>query len=102
LPENVAQRLFDQRQVQGLSHGVGIISLGFLMDAITDKYRSLDVPPVELFCAELGKVADRCAWTKGTWVFSPDKKKDWNEIQNISKDIELISNFLLTSYKQSF
>lgn len=84
-----------------LSHGVGIISMGFLMDAITDKYRSIDVPSVDVFVSELGRVADRCAWTNGSWEFGCGKVRQWNEIQNISKDIELISNFLLTIYKQS-
>lgn len=82
-----------------LSHGIGIISLGYLMDAIADKYKSLEIPPKELFQAELNKIKKHCAWTQGSWDFGGGNKRNWNDLQNISKDIELISNYLLIAYK---
>ncbi|MDI9397199.1 MAG: DGQHR domain-containing protein DpdB [Candidatus Pacebacteria bacterium] len=82
-----------------LSHGVGIVSLGYLMDAICDKFRTLEMPPFELFCAELTSLKPYCAWNSGEWRLGGDSTKKWDDVQNISKDIELISNFLLTKFK---
>jgi DGQHR domain-containing protein len=84
-----------------LSHGVGIISLGYLMDAICDKYRSIEIPPVEVFKAELNILKPFCAWTCGAWKLGDNFLKPWNEVQNLSKDIELISNFILTKFKNN-
>jgi len=84
-----------------LSHGVGIISLGYLMDAICDKYRTLDIPPVDLFQAELSSLKPLCAWTSGEWQLGGGLKKKWNEAQNITKDIELVANFLLAAFRST-
>lgn len=84
-----------------LSHGVGVISLGYLMDAICDKYRTLEIPPFEIFKAELTALKPLCAWNAGEWNFGGGLSKSWNELQNISKDIELVSNFLLSRFKIS-
>lgn len=83
-----------------LSHGVGIISLGYLMDVIADRFRNIEVPPKELFKEELKIIKPICAWIEGEWSFGKDLKKNWNEIQNISKDIEMVANFLICFYKQ--
>ena len=41
-----------------LMHGVGIASMGFLMDAIADRYAHLRVPSVEDFEYDLYEIAD--------------------------------------------
>ena len=82
-----------------LSHGAGVVSLGYLMDSIAEKYRAVELPPVELFIGELSQLKPFCAWSEGTWEFGNDIKKPWNEIQNLSKDIVLVSNFLLSKFK---
>ena len=84
-----------------LSHGVGIISLGYLMDAICDKYRTLNIPPMELFQAELSSLKPLCAWTAGEWQLGGGMKKKWNEVQNLTKDIELVANYLLASFRST-
>jgi len=83
-----------------LTHGVGILSLGYVMDTISDKYRNLDTVTEEIFLSELKILQDVCAWTSGEWIFSNTIKRSWNDVQNISKDIELISNYLLGFYKK--
>ena len=35
----------------------------------------------------------------GFWDFGPGKQRRWNEVQNTSKDIQLLSNYLLVQYK---
>jgi len=83
-----------------LSHGVGIISLGYLMDVIADRFRNIEIPPKDLFNEELKLIKPICAWIEGEWVFGKDSKKKWNEIQNISKDFEMVANLIICFYKQ--
>lgn len=81
-----------------LMHGVGVVSLGFLMDAIADRYVP-DIPTVEEFEADLAVLKPLCAWTSGQWRFGSTRRK-WNELQNTPKDIQLLTDFLLREYQK--
>ena len=76
-----------------------IISLGFLMDTIADRHRHLRIPPVDVFAADLLPLRDECRWTDGYWDFGPGAQPKWNEIQNTTRDIQVLSNHLLVRYK---
>lgn len=82
-----------------LVHGAGIASMGFLMDAITDRYRNEGLPTVEQYADDLEPLAKYCSWTAGYWDLGQGTVRKWNEIQNTSKDIDMLANFLLTKYK---
>ena len=82
-----------------LMHGAGVLSLGFLMDAITDRHRQGGAPTREQFRADLEPLRDICRWTDGHWDFGPGAVRKWNEIQNTPKDIQLLANYLLIQYK---
>jgi DGQHR domain-containing protein len=82
-----------------LMHGVGIASLGFLMDAIYDRYIRVRVPTKDDFAADLSAIQDSCRWTNGYWDFGPNMKRKWNELQNTTRDIQLLTNYLLAEYK---
>lgn len=82
-----------------LMHGAGIVSLGFLMDAIAERYRHLGIPTREQFVADLAAMRSLCRWTDGYWDLGPGQQRKWNEIQNTSKDIQLLANYLLYQYK---
>jgi DGQHR domain-containing protein len=82
-----------------LMHGAGIVSMGFLMDAIADRYRRQGLPTAAQFQADLEPLKDYCRWTEGYWDFGPGAQRKWNEIQNTSKDIRLVADYLLTQYK---
>lgn len=82
-----------------LMHGAGIVSLGFLMDAIAERHRVKGVPSNSDFEADLTSIRDVCRWTEGYWDFGPGCQRKWNEIQNTSKDIQLLANYLLVQYK---
>ncbi len=82
-----------------LIHGAGIVSLGFVMDAIAERYRSGGVPSNSDFEEDLKALKDVCRWTEGYWDFGPGCQRKWNEIQNTSKDIQLLANYLLVQYK---
>jgi hypothetical protein len=83
-----------------LLHGAGVIALGFLMDAIADRYREHAIPTLEQFRADLEPLRAVCRWTDGYWSFGPGVQRKWNEIQNTPRDIQLLSNYLLVQYKE--
>ncbi|QDV37421.1 DGQHR domain-containing protein DpdB [Tautonia plasticadhaerens] len=82
-----------------LMHGAGIVSVGFVMDAIADRYRRHGVPGEEQFRRDLEPLREACRWTDGYWDFGPGIQRKWNEIQNTPRDIQLLSNYLLVQYK---
>ena len=82
-----------------LMHGAGIISLGFLMDAIAERYRKTRIPTEQQFAEDLQPLKDVCRWTDGYWEFGPGRQRKWNEIQNTTRDIQILANYLLVQYK---
>jgi hypothetical protein len=82
-----------------LMHGARIISLGFLMDAIADRHRTPPVVRVDIFAADLAPMSEECRWTDGYWDFGPGAQRKWNEIQNTTRDIQLLANHWLVRYK---
>ena len=82
-----------------LMHGAGIVSIGFVMDAIADRYRQTGLPGIEQFRQDLEPLRDICRWTDGYWDFGPGDQRKWNEIQNTHHDIQLLANYLLVQYK---
>jgi DGQHR domain-containing protein len=85
-----------------LMHGAGIISMGFLMDAITDRLGpSKRRIGVARLATELAVVAPLCKWTHGFWRFAEETQVKWNELQNTTHHIQLLSNYLLAKYHRS-
>ncbi len=82
-----------------LLHGAGVVCLGFVMDAIADRYRNKGLPTKAQFVRDLTPLSAICQWSSGHWEFGPGQQRKWNEIQNTSKDIQLLSNYLLLQYK---
>lgn len=82
-----------------LMHGVGIVSLGFVMDAIFDRYSRVRVPDKSDFASDLNELRDVCRWTHGFWDFGPGAQPKWNELQNTPRDIQRLTNYLLYQYK---
>lgn len=84
-----------------LMHGVGIASMGYLMDTITDRYLASGITPDEAdYVAELELLRPVCPWTYGYWQFADDSLRRWNELQNTPKDIQLLTSHLLAEYRQ--
>ena len=82
-----------------LMHGVGVTSMGFLMDAIAERYAHLRVPSIEDFEYDLYEIADLCHWTDGTWRLDAEHHRKWNDLQNTPRDIQLLTNYLLSEYR---
>jgi DGQHR domain-containing protein len=84
-----------------LLHGAGVVSLGFLMDAMADRRRDV-APDMAFFVAELRKVKAECRWNEGYWEFGQDHHRRWDEIQNTPKDVALIANHLNRIYLRTW
>jgi DGQHR domain-containing protein len=82
-----------------LMHGAGIVSMGLVMDAISDRFGQRVVPAQSDYAQDLNALSDVCRWTAGYWDFGPGAQRRWNELQNTSKDIQLLANYLLHQYK---
>lgn len=97
-----------------LLHGAGITALGSLMDEIDARFQSIlgkearsvnAVTPSFFFKDELESVQPYCCWSKGTWVLGKDSQGEnitrrWDEVQNLSGDINLLSDYLLRLYRK--
>ncbi len=100
------QKVFEEAwglspRLSRLMHGVGIASLGYLMDAITEEHIIRGMLPEEAdYAAELEPLRDECAWTVGHWQFGPHSERRWNELQNTHKDIKLLSGHLLREHRR--
>ncbi len=78
-----------------LSHGVGIASLGKLMDRILGGV-DLGGPDLKsLVVRELSGIRGVCSWTSGRWA---GLGLGWNELQNTATHIRLLSDFLARAY----
>jgi DGQHR domain-containing protein len=79
-----------------LMHGVGLRSMGKLMDrmmaAIDPRTQEAD----KAVRQELGLIAPLCHWTSGRWKELGDL--EWNEFQNLHKHLSILSNFLIRAY----
>lgn len=82
-----------------LTHGVGVVSMGFVMDAISERHRVRGLPGKDDFQGDLEGIQATCRWTDGYWDFGPGMQRKWNELQNTSSDIRVLSNYLLVQYK---
>jgi DGQHR domain-containing protein len=82
-----------------LTHGAGIVSMGFLMDAIAERHRDSGMPAERAFRDDLEPLKEVCRWTDGYWDFGPGVKRKWNEVQNTPKDIQMLANYLMVQYK---
>lgn len=82
-----------------LMHGAGMRAMGRLMDRI--------MPMIDLrkgnskadVIRELKRVAPFCRWTKGNWEDMDGIR--WNEIQNVPRHINILSNVLIRGYLQA-
>lgn len=82
-----------------LVHGAGIVSMGFVMDAIADRHHDETTISREQFADDLKGMSRFCRWTAGYWDFGGNVNRKWNEIQNTTKDIRLLANHLLLHYR---
>jgi DGQHR domain-containing protein len=81
-----------------LTHGAGIQSLGYVMDALTDGVPAAELPGLDLESV-IGRLREHCAWTSGNWEFGADQVRRWNGLQNTPNDVRLLTGHLLRALK---
>jgi DGQHR domain-containing protein len=82
-----------------LMHGVGVVSLGLVMDAIADRFLPERFPTRAEFAKDLSHLESICHWTSGSWAFGTVQRR-WNDLQNTPRDIQLLADYLLTEYRR--
>lgn len=81
-----------------LMHGVGIRSMGRLMDRVIATIDPNADDAGDRIRADLARLAPKCHWTSGTW---DDLGIAWNGLQNVPRDIKMLSNYLVRLYVQT-
>lgn len=79
-----------------LMHGVGIRSLGKLMDRIMASINPSDENAQALVVKELRLIAPVCRWTSGVWEDLGGI--EWNEILTTNRHYTMLYNFLIREY----
>lgn len=76
-----------------LMHGVGIKSMGILMDHVMSRIPPHAEDAVERVKAALEPVRPHCAWTEGNWALLGGM--EWNHLQNTASHVKLLANMLV-------
>jgi DGQHR domain-containing protein len=84
-----------------LMHGAGIIALGFVMDAVSDRLRSRSVPTKAQFTAGVCTIAEECRWTDGYWQFGARRQVKWSDLQNTPSHIQMLTDHLLSTLREA-
>lgn len=82
-----------------LMHGVGIRAMSRLMDRIMSPLNPAHDDTDKRVRAELNLVKPVCAWTGGSWEELGGIP--WNQLQNVPRDIKVLSNYLVRAYVQA-
>ncbi|MER5325493.1 DGQHR domain-containing protein DpdB [Streptosporangium roseum] len=79
-----------------LMHGAGIRAMGRLMDRILGTVDPLRKDAPQTVRQHLTLIAPYCRWTSGSW---DELGHRWNEIENVSKHVQELSNYLIRVYQ---
>jgi DGQHR domain-containing protein len=79
-----------------LMHGVGIRSMGKLMDRIMANVNPRRKDAYKTVLLELAAIAPLCRWTSGKWVGLGGIA--WNELQNLHTHLSMLSNYLIRAH----
>lgn len=75
-----------------LMHGVGVRAMGRLMDRMLVAINPRRENAAALIRNDLEAIAPYCHWVSGRW---PELDLAWNELQNVPRHINELSNYLL-------
>ena len=80
-----------------LMHGTGIRAMGRMMDRIMAAVNHIDEQAEKRVRDDLDMVAGQCRWTTGRW---DGLGMRWDEVQNVPRHVNEISNYLIRLYVQ--
>ncbi|WP_083444769.1 DGQHR domain-containing protein DpdB [Herbaspirillum rhizosphaerae] len=75
-----------------LVHGVGIVAMGYVMDEVYSRTKSISIAS---FKAGLTPLIGRTAWTNGHWHFSDEEVVPWNRLENTPRQYQLLAEHLV-------
>jgi DGQHR domain-containing protein len=78
-----------------LMHGAGLRAMGRLMDRVMATVDVRQKAAVDQVLKDLSLIAPYCHWTSGTW---DELDMRWNDIQNLGRDMNKLSNYLIRVY----
>jgi DGQHR domain-containing protein len=78
-----------------LMHGAGIRAMGRLMDRVMAMVDPTQPEAIEEVRADLALLAPYCHWTDGRWE---ELRMNWDEVQNLPRHINELSNYLIRTY----
>lgn len=81
-----------------LMHGAGIRAMGKLMDLVMAAIDPTTAGAAEIVRADLARLAPHCHWTDGRWE---ELRMDWDEVQNVPRHINELSNYLVRTYRSA-
>lgn len=79
-----------------LTHGAGMIGLSFVMEELIHQIGEKDFYIAQDFLPHIQKLAPKCHWSSGQWDFGNGIVRDALEIQNINKDISMLTHYLMS------
>lgn len=74
-----------------LLHGAGIVSMGYVMEAI---HSATGASCQDDFVDGLSQLVGKTAWTSGQWDFDGETRP-WNSIQYVPRDVRVLSMHLI-------
>lgn len=75
-----------------LVHGVGIVAMGYVMDEIYSRTRSIEI---DSFKAGLKPLVGKTAWADGHWHFSDDDLIPWNRVEFTTRQCHQLAEHLV-------
>lgn len=81
-----------------LMHGAGIRAMGRLMDRVMATFDPRQKGAGKAVLQDLALIAPYCHWTEGTW---DGLELRWDEVQNVPRHINELSNYLVRLYVQT-
>ena len=81
-----------------LMHGAGIRAMSRLLERVMVHVDLQGQDPVGAAERELTRIAPLCRWTGGVWE---DLGLPWNDLQNVSRHINALSNYLVRAYMEA-
>lgn len=79
-----------------LMHGVGLRSMGKLMDRVMAQIDVHDRSAQTRVRRELERLAPHCAWTSGAWKELDGMR--WNDLQNLPNHLRMLTNLLIRAH----
>lgn len=76
-----------------LVHGVGIVAMGYVMDEIYSRTRSIEI---DSFKEGIKPLIGKTAWTEGHWHFSDDDLIPWNRVEFTTRQCHQLAEHLVS------